>query len=345
MVINNFKIIGLTLLTITVLGVIVSVLFLKIIEPICDWVGTYFARRMKSKLWLYILEILFFATTGSFIYINVLAPIIDQPSELLMVFFFIYILLILIESSAYREYRKMNKTPMTAGITGWLINRTIWKSYFANRIFLFINQLMHTFYLFIPVYISLIFFSVLNWEESHYFYSLLLVPVYSNLWVYLKLNWKKYFFKVSFNSYEEIFMRRLVIYLLIIVYALFDINKRFGEYLYKPKELSFEYLFIYAAVVLYIALDRLFKEIVSDVEKFKKDKTSKQLGTASPNNVFTHRGTSPLGRLKIKQGSKFKRHIHSPNRIAAGRDRASRTIRAARVNRRREHGNVYAKPV
>ena len=58
---------------------------------------------------------------------------------------------------------------------------------------------------------------------------------------------------------------------------MYDIYKKYNQALYENVDISsFEYLFVYSAAVIYIAIDRLFKEFASDVERYKKERKEKE---------------------------------------------------------------------
>jgi hypothetical protein len=245
---------------------------MKVVVPCCDRLGKILARRLLSSRWLYVLEIFFFALIASFIVVSLLfMPRHEEQSIKYLMILLIYVILILVETSTYSEYRKQNGISLTNGIFGWILNRPIWKKYLAKRTLLFIEQLLNTLYLIIALYLSLLFMYKLKWEEQYYFLSLLFLPIYTNMWVYLKLKRKKFYFKITFNNYDSIFMRRFLVYSIIIIYAIFEACGKFNQYMFDKSGITFEYIFIYSAAIVYIAIDRLLKEVVSDLEKFRKE--------------------------------------------------------------------------
>lgn len=268
---NNITLIGIFILVLLVLTVLFCLFLLKVIVPICKFIGERLATKLHSKYWIYVLDISFLLLILSFLIIEFyLVSFTGNQSLKYMIVLLIYTILILIEITTYTEFRNRHNISKMSGIIGWIVHRAVWKTYIAKRILLFIEQLVHTFYLIIPLYISLLIMSKLKWSDQDYFYSLLFLPIYANAWVYLKFS-RKYL--VSFNSYETLFMRRLIIYTLIIGYSIMESYGKFSQYLTNKSTLSIEYLFVYSAVIVYIAVDRLFKEIVSDVEKIKKEKS------------------------------------------------------------------------
>ncbi|MEK5407681.1 hypothetical protein MKX36_17300 [Paenibacillus sp. FSL W8-0439] len=269
---NNFLIIGIFIVVLIILAIISGLIFMKGIVPFCEFVGKKLAKKLFSKYWIYFFEISFLILIVSFATIGLyLVSFSEYQSLIFIIVLIIFTILIVIETSAYTEFRNRNNISKTSGILGWIVHRAVWKTYIAKRILLFIEQLVHTFYLFIPFYLSLLIMSELKWSDQDYFYSLLFLPIYANAWVYLRFSKKMYI--VNFNSYETLFMRRLIIYTLIIGYSIMESYSKFSQYLSNKNILSFEYLFVYSAVIVYIAVDRLLKEIVSDVEKFKKEKS------------------------------------------------------------------------
>ncbi|RPK29529.1 hypothetical protein [Paenibacillus xylanexedens] len=268
---NNFLIIGIFVVVLSILAVIFGLIFMKGIVPFCESVGKKLAKKISSKYWIYFFEILFLSTIVTFAIIGLYLVSFSEYPFIFVIVLFIFTILIIIETSAYNEFRNKNNISKTSGIIGWIVHRAVWKSYIAKRILLFIEQLAHTFYLIVPFYLSLLIMSELTWSDQDYFYILLFLPIYANIWVYLRFSRKMYI--VNFNSYETLFMRRLIIYTLIIGYSIMESYNKFSHYLSNKNILSFEYLFVYSAVIVYIAVDRLLKEIVSDVEKFKKEKS------------------------------------------------------------------------
>lgn len=271
---NNFLIIGTFIVVLLVLAILAGWFFIKIIVPVCEFLGKEFGKKLSSKNWIYFLDISFFVLIISFTTIGLyLYPFSKYQSFIFMIVLIIYTMLIIIETSTYTEFRNRRNISKESGIIGWIFHREVWKTYIAKRISLFFEQLVHTFYLIVPIYISLLIMSKLKWSDQDYFYSLLFLPIYANLWVYLKLS-KQYL--VTFNSYKTLFMRRLIIYILIIGYSIMESYGKFSQFLTNKNILSFEYLFVYSAVIVYIAVDRLLKEVVSDLEKFKKEKSEKE---------------------------------------------------------------------
>lgn len=271
---NNFLIIGIFIVVLLVLAILVGWIFMKVIVPVSEFVGKKLGKKLLTKNWIYFLDISYlvlivsFATIGFYLY-----PFSGFQSLKFMIVLLIYTMLIIIETSTYTEFRNRRNISKTSGIIGWIIHREVWKTYIAKRISLFIEQLVHIFYLIVPIYISLLIMSKLRWSDQDYFYSLLFLPIYANAWVYIKFSKENL---VKFNSYEILFMRRLIIYTLIIGYSIMESYGKFSQYLTNKNVLSFEYLFVYSAVIVYIAVDRLLKEIVSDVEKFKREKSEKE---------------------------------------------------------------------
>ncbi len=270
---KNLIIIGLIIIILLVLAIIFTYLFMKILLPACEWFGKFISKNLKSIYWLYIIEISFLITLGVFMYANFrLISFSGSTSYLHFVYFVVFAALIIIESSVYHEFRIKNAVSITGGIIGWIKSKTIWKSYIGNRTILFIEHIAHLFYLMVPFYVSLVFISILKWETQFYFIVLILLPIYANIWVYLKIIWKKYYFLIGFGVYEAIFMRRLIVYSFIILYGFFEVYGRFNQFLNGYNNFDFNYLFVSSAVLLYIAIDRLCKELVSDVDRFKQRK-------------------------------------------------------------------------
>lgn len=245
---------------------------MRVILPACEWFGKFIAMRLKRTYWLYVIECSFFITLSVFLYANLrLISFSGSVSSLHFIYFIVFVALIVIESNVYHEFRRKSDVPVTRGIIAWIKSKTIWKTYIGNRVILFIEQIAHLFYLVVPFYVSLELISILKWETQFYFIVLIILPIYANIWVYLKITWKKYYFSINFGRYEVVFMRRLIVYSLIILYGFFEVYGRYNQFLNESNNLSFGYLFISSAVILYIAIDRSCKELVSDIDRFKKE--------------------------------------------------------------------------
>ncbi|WP_236414893.1 hypothetical protein, partial [Paenibacillus sp. JJ-223] len=210
---NNFLIIGIFLVVSSILAVIFGMIFMKGIVPFCEFIGKKLAKKISSKYWIYFFEILFLISIVTFAIIGLYLVSFSEYPFIFVIVLFIFTILTVIETSAYTEFRNKNNISKTSGIIGWIVHRAVWKTYMAKRILLFIEQLAHTFYLFVPLYLSLLIMSELKWSDQEYFYFLLFLPIYANVWVYLRFSKKMYI--VNFNSYETLFMRRLIIYTLI----------------------------------------------------------------------------------------------------------------------------------
>lgn len=268
----NLITIGIIIVIISVCAIFFTYIFMKIIFPACEMLGIFIAKKLKSTYWLYIIEFSFFLTLILFLYVNTkYVSFSGTPSLLQLLYCIIFIILIIVEAAIYHKFRNENNLPITAGIIGWITSKAIWKSYIGNRMILFVEQIVHIFYLIVPLYMSMYLIAIFKWETPFYFITLLFLPIYSNIWVYTKFTLKKYYFKVSFGKYEVVFMRRLIIYTFIIIYGFYEVYKRFNQFLTESNEFNFEYLFVSSAVILYIAIDRLMKELVSDADRFKKE--------------------------------------------------------------------------
>ncbi|WP_411347607.1 hypothetical protein [Paenibacillus sp. WLX2291] len=197
---KNLIVIGIIIGAISILSILFTYIFMKIVLPICESLGVSIAKRLKSTYWLYILELFFFVLMISFLVLSInLGAFSGEISSTLLIYFFVFIILIIIETSAYHEFRRRHSVPVTVGIIGWITHRQIWKSYLAKRFILFLEQLAHIFLLLVPLYLSLYLISIFHWEDKFYFITLLFLPIYSNIWVYVKLVWKKYYFRNYFQ--------------------------------------------------------------------------------------------------------------------------------------------------
>lgn len=265
--VKNLMVIGLILLTLSITGLLTYLFLSKLWIPFCDFIGKKIGKALKGKLWLYIIEILMLLGPIVFVYFALIS-IGDQLLKNIVILSFSYLTYILIILSAFHKIKLINMISDKEGITGWIKYKKIWGTYIAKRFFLFTEQLFSFFILLVALYISLLLLFLLRWEINFYFIMLLILPLYANIWVYLNQRFR-------LNEYDQIFMRRLIVYLIIIVYTLYDSNLKYQQFLFDSKNYTdFTYLFLYVGVVIYIAIDRFVKEILSDYEKHKKGKNN-----------------------------------------------------------------------
>jgi len=139
--------------------------------------------------------------------------------------------------------------------------------YIFNRFKIWIYQIQEFMFVFLVFYLSLSFFTYLKWDINTFFLSFSLIPVLGNYWVYYTS-----FFNLN-RDQEAVFIRRVFMYFLILLISTVGIYLEYKNVLQSSKTLSsFELFWMTSSVGLYLASDRILKEVVSDYLKFKEKK-------------------------------------------------------------------------
>ncbi len=127
------------------------------------------------------------------------------------------------------------------------------------------EQLNSILYLMVAMVVTLTFFTELKWPNSAYYIALITLPIYTNLWIYFT-------YKLKLQGDEEVLnIRRLLAYLLLVIYVLKDSYLKFycffdNKQHYKMDNTSY---LLYIASIVFIALDRFLKAWTDDYRKFK----------------------------------------------------------------------------
>lgn len=140
--------------------------------------------------------------------------------------------------------------------------------YLLNRFGLFMQQIPDFFKSLVILQLSFLFLITLKWSPNFYFLSLCFIPLYANYWVYfvkiLTINTKA----------DDVFIRRAFIYLCLIAVGVYELFTRFENYMYeRPLTTSIDVFLLTGSGILYIAIDRVLKEVSSDYLKFKNEQS------------------------------------------------------------------------
>jgi hypothetical protein len=252
-----------------------SKLFDRVLLPACLIVGKALGRMLNkfgtTTLRLIVLELLLILGFVLFLLFNIYKfPVSDSNPLKQLTLFFLFTVFTLIDSIAYREIKQ--ESPKAISMISWMSGKAIWRSYIGNRFILIIQQLFSTYWLFIALVVSISFFTSFTWSDRNYYYLFLLLPFYTSIWVYFSFKIKK----SIYNDYDVIFMRRLLVYLAIICYAIYESYSRFNDFLLDiPTTIDVNDLFLYVASFIFIAMDRMLKELVNDYERKRKELESK----------------------------------------------------------------------
>lgn len=253
-IVRNITVIGLTLVTFTVL-----MLILKWGLNQFFGLGEKLAARIRHFLIfrgsLFILEILMLMMFGLLIFFH------NKP--LVVVTIMIVTFLIAIIGAEVRE-AKPNAFSLFK-LLPVFFNKDI---YLVNRVSLFMDESTSVMTLIVALIVTFTFFTSLKWPDKYYFVFFIVLPAYSAFWVYFDL--KK--LKLRLNHEDSINIRRLVAYTFLAIYTCYDLYSKFTLLMNNQKlqDLNLTSFFYYSATVMFIALERVLKTLTDDYKKFKQ---------------------------------------------------------------------------
>ncbi|OMC76789.1 hypothetical protein BK125_17195 [Paenibacillus odorifer] len=271
----NVGVVGGLIIVLILIRKALDKLFSKWFVPTAERIGKRLGTKVKKQSTIVIVEIftllillmfvighltlvLIMGTDGFFILYSVLMMIV-------------FLVLILVSSAVIQEYKRLNpkyESSIGKGLRRIDIGKKFKSIYLLNRLWLLMEQSLDFFKSLMILQISLICLITLQWSPNFYFLSLCFIPLYANYWVY--------FVKVitpNTNS-EGVFIRRAFMYLSLMALVIFEVFKRFQGYLIEvPYTPSINVFLLTSSGILYIAFDRVLKEILSDYLHFKKERT------------------------------------------------------------------------
>ncbi|CAH0122598.1 hypothetical protein PAE9249_05170 [Paenibacillus sp. CECT 9249] len=257
---------------------ILNLFFTKFFFPNAERLGKSIGTKTNNKVIILIIEILTLLLPFIYIIGQILLYFITNfwKGNFLFYWFIstiIFLGCLFIFSSAFVEYKKLHpdyEPPIISRLKVWTaelkLNR-LKRFYLINRIGLLIQQIPDFLKAVTILYLSLILLTSLEWSENFYFLSFCLIPLYANYWVY-------YIKILTINTNQkEVFVRRAVMYMIMMAFATYELFTRYQDYIYeRTGSTDFRVLLLAGSGVLYIALDRILKEVTVDYLNFKKEK-------------------------------------------------------------------------
>lgn len=250
-------------------------LFSKWFVPTAERIGKLLGTKVKKQSTIVIVEILTLLILLMFVIGHITLVLIMGTEGFFILYSFlmmiVFLVLILVSSAVIQEYKRLNpqyESSIGKGLRRIDIGKKFKSIYLLNRLWLLMEQSLDFFKSLMILQISLIFLITLQWSPNFYFLSLCFIPMYANYWVY--------FVKVitpNTNS-EGVFIRRAFMYLILMALVIFEVFKRFQGYLIEiPYTPSINVFLLTGSGILYIAFDRVLKEILGDYLNFKKERT------------------------------------------------------------------------
>ena len=255
---KNFFIIFLTLIS--------ALLLLFIIKWLLESTMIYVERFTKSITYKFILKLkwdylLAFCESNILITPIVLSILLRKylGNFSILIGFLILFIWTLITSYIRKEKSNM------FSLINYISARVNTDNYFINRINLFFEQGLSIITLIAAFQFTILIFTQLEWPMLLQYISFILLPIYLNVWIYFSCKFK-------LKDDTTITIRRIIVYVLLVVYVLGDSYSKFYSivsYDTSPK-LNLINLFVYIASVFFIALERVMKSIIDDFKSFRQ---------------------------------------------------------------------------
>ncbi|MFF2529510.1 hypothetical protein ACFVS2_11475 [Brevibacillus sp. NPDC058079] len=257
----NLKVIILTIIALGILSYILNIILSKIFFPGVERISLEIAKYAKGKYILLAMEVLFIllVVTHALLFLKYTT----SPNSLLFVFSSFFITLFFVADITYQIRKKCANLPSLFILIKKGYNK---QNYFMNRSKLFFEELISIFFLMVALVVSLTFLVQLKWPHETYFIGYVLIPVYAVLWSYFNT-------KLRFRPKESIRFRRIIFYFFIAVLSINECFDKYKQILESEKitmTIDYQSLFSYAGVVIFLALDRVIKELSDDKNDFDK---------------------------------------------------------------------------
>ncbi|MDQ0658392.1 hypothetical protein [Paenibacillus sp. W2I17] len=275
----NFLIISLTILLMVAIWFGLNYAFSKWMEPLGKWIGKRTMDRFDHKWFVMAVQVTGILVPIVYFCANVYLlitigfqnqPFINYWSFMTLIFIF----WVLPTTTYIEEYKKVHPEYKFIVIE-WInfklkvmtdLNKKNNRIYFINRVNLLFKQIPDLVKSIFILYFPLVFLTQLSWSYNMYFLGLFLIPFYGNYWVYYKK-----IFTVNMNS-EEVLIRRICLYFLMFVYVTYELFIRY-EALSRvtgPEDFNESLFVLGGSGVLYIAMDRVMKELTADYISYRK---------------------------------------------------------------------------
>jgi hypothetical protein len=243
------------------IGWVAQLLVEKNFFPWIEQKSLRFAQKRTCKYSIVLLEIFFFS-----VMIFMFALVINNifhTDNLIYLYLFLFGIAILILAILIRQFRDLY--PHLPSLIDKISKKVDMNNYFVNRFVLFWQELGLSFILIIALSISykFVIWNKTLWADLTLFILMLILPFYSLIWVY---------WPCKSGNKAEGNMRRFIVYSLLVVFVL---HQAYGYFLncIHPNSFSMsklEYIFLYVATIVFIAVDRLIKAVYDDYKDFRK---------------------------------------------------------------------------
>lgn len=272
----NIAIIATLIVFIVLMWLGLNYIFDKWFIPISERIGGGIGKRISAVWLVTLIEVT--SLLMPFVYVLALLTIYittDFGKGYYVVYFIVstisFLFWTLIATSTYTEFKKLNPKYKSSFIP-WLkkliqklkLDRFN-KFYVINRFILLMKQMPDFLKAITIFYLSLLLLVSLKWTDNYYFLMLCFVPLYGNYWVY-------YVKVATVNSNkDEVFIRRVVMYTIMMVFATYELFSTFQSLVKEVENFDIYAFLLAGSAVLYIALDRILKEVTVDFLGFKNE--------------------------------------------------------------------------
>lgn len=272
----NIKVIGLTLITMTLGFFIFNIIFDKVIIRSTEYLGKRLAKKTKSKFSLILIELTSFLSILLYpitLIIFLIRLDFDTRgfSEIFLITTLSFLLIFFLLSSTLIEARKLYISH-NFFVTNFCrnLNTSINKKYFEgsylqNIINLILKQAKDLYVISLIGYLTLIFLTHLNWGINIFFVGLLLIPSYGAYWVYYTN-----FFVFNIEK-RHVFIRRVIGYFIVGFLSIYIVHSEYISMIFENNQALYLFIIFVIWSNTFILLDRILKEIHSDYLNFKNN--------------------------------------------------------------------------
>lgn len=282
----NITVIVTVIIGMALLWLALNFMFDKWFVTLSESIGKLIGSKIKNKWLVTLIEVITLLLPLIFLIAQIVIYIITSYGENdFMIYWFVSIVVfflgIFISISTVAEFERLHPK-YNSSVSTWLNNQIMMLKlnrlrniYFINRAELLMEQMPDFLKAILILQVSLFLLINLNWTDDYYFLTVCFIPFYANYWVY-------YIKVLTVNpKQEDVFIRRVVMYILMMAVATYELFSRFQSYINEVEVANDIQVFLLAgSAVLYIALDRILKEVTVDYVKFKENpiKNSKEKG-------------------------------------------------------------------
>lgn len=248
------------LFSLAILALVMKQFFGKIIDRMMDCsktIAKYFAKYIKSKRSIFIVELTFFLIT---LLAASVSFIVNNSLKIITMIFYIFTIFILAELISILKGRDESYSSLIDKLFG--IYEKYKNLYIINRIVLMLKQVYSLYFMFVVLSVIFEITVIRDLPIDIYFYLFVTLPIIANIWIYFIYGKQK-------RNSLDVDMRRLICYFLLFIILFVDVRAKFFDYVDDGKISTTSYtLLVSINSVLFLGIDRFLKIITDDYDRF-----------------------------------------------------------------------------